>query len=74
MALSCVKQLENLHLIAFQEKGIKVTTKSLYEINHLRQTYHPDLPQYIFPKPHKTLTRKRILSGALNTDTSNKKC
>ena len=47
---------ENLRLIAFSEQAIKGSSKCLQEINHLRQTYHSDLPQYTIqhePKPHK---------------------
>ena len=43
VALFRVKKLENLHLIAFTEQAIKVSSKCLQEINRLRQTYHPDL-------------------------------
>ena len=46
MALSRVKQLE----IAFDKYAIKVSAKCLQEINRLRQTYCPDLPQYTVPK------------------------
>ena len=40
VALSRVKKLENLHLIAFTEQAIKVSSKCLQESNRLRQTYH----------------------------------
>ena len=49
VALSRVKQLCNLYLIEFDEEAIKVSTKSLQEINRLRQTYRFDLPVYSVP-------------------------
>ena len=70
VTLSCVKQLENLHLIAFNEEAIKVSSKCLQEINCLRQTYRPDLPQYTVPQQCTTQTRKRKLAGSLSTTTT----
>ena len=63
VALSRVKKLENLHLIAFTEQAIKVSSKCLQEINHLRQTYCPDLPQYTIPRepqPQKRVSGNRV--------------
>ena len=68
VALSRVKQLENLHLIAFDKDAIKVSAKCLQEINRLRQTYRPDLPQYTVPQQCTTKSKKRKLTGALNTE------
>ena len=68
VALSRVKQLENLHLIAFEEDVIKVSAKCLQEINRLRQTFRPDLPQYTVPRQYTTQTRKRKLTGALKSE------
>ena len=66
MALFRVKQLENLHLIAFKPESVMVSTKCLHEINRLRQTYRPDLPQYTFPSAQQApQTRKRSLTGSL---------
>ena len=66
MALSRVKRLENLHLIAFNPQSVIVSSKSLQEINRLRQMYCPNLPQYPVPsaqpKPQK---HKRKLSGTV---------
>ena len=39
VALSRVKRLENLYLIAFKEEAIKVSKQSLNEVNRLRKTY-----------------------------------
>ena len=68
MALSRVKQPENLHLIAFDKDAIKVSAKRLQEINWLRQTYRPDLPQYTVPQQCTTKSKKRKLTGTLNTE------
>ena len=66
VALSPVKQLENLHLIAFKPESVMVSTKCLHEINRLRQTYRPDLPQYTVPSAQQApQTRKRSLTGSL---------
>ena len=65
MALSCVRQMQNLHLIAFDEEAIKVSAKCLQEINRLRETYRPDLPQYSVPREKGTAqNRKRKVSGS----------
>ena len=63
VALSRVKQLENLHLIAFHEEAIQVCSKCLQEINCLRQVYRPNLPQYTVPRQHE-------LAGSLSTTTT----
>ena len=63
VALSRVKKLENLHLIALTEQAIKVSSKCLQEINRLRQTYRPDLPQYTIPREPQPQKRKRKQSG-----------
>ena len=65
MALSRVKKLENLHLIAFTEQAIKVSSKFLQEINCLRQTYRTDLPQYTIPRETQPQKRKRKQSGTV---------
>ena len=49
VALSRVKEMKNLHLIAFDAKSVMVSSKCLQEINHLRQTHRPDLPLYTVP-------------------------
>ena len=66
VALSRVKRLENLHLIAFNPQSVIVSSKSLQEINRLRQTYCPNLPQYPVPSAQpKAQKRKRKLSGTV---------
>ena len=66
MALSRVKKLENLHLIAFTEQAIKVSSKCLQEITRLRQTYCPDLPQYTIPCELQPQKCKRKQSGTVS--------
>ena len=66
LALSRVKQMQNLHLIAFDVEAIKVSGKSLEELNRLRKT---DLPLYAVPPPEKksvSQTRKRKMSGTVD--------
>ena len=65
VALSRVKQLENLHLIAFKPQSVMVSSKCLQEVNRLRQTYRPDLPQYSVPTNQGgTQKSKRKMKGA----------
>ena len=69
VALSHVKEMQNLHLIAFDVEAINVSGKSLEELNRLRQTYRPDLPLYAVPPPEKksvSQTRKRKMSGTVD--------
>ena len=69
VALSHVKEMQNLHLIAFDEEAIKVSGKSLEELNRLRQTYRPDLQLHAVPSPEKkpmSQTRKRKMSGTVD--------
>ena len=65
VALSRMEILENLHLIAFTEQAIKVSSKCLQEINRLRQTYRPDLPQYTIPRETQPQKGKRKQSGTV---------
>ena len=66
VALSHVKWLENLHLIAFNPQSVLVSSKSLQEINRLWQTYCPNLPQYLVPSVQpKAQNRKWKLSGTV---------
>ena len=66
VALSRVKQLENLHLIALQPQAIKANPKCLQEINRLRLTYRPDLPQYTIRSAEAHMQkRKQKLTGSV---------
>ena len=65
VALSRVRTLAGVHLIAFNPTSIMVSTKCLEEINRLRQLYRQDLPAYTLP-PATGSGRKRKLSGKCN--------
>ena len=54
-----------VHLIAFTEQAIKVSSKCLQEINRLRQTFHPDLPQYTIPREPQPQKCKWKQSGSV---------
>ena len=49
VALSRVRMLEGVHLIAFDPKAIMVSSTCLQEINRLRQMHRKDLPTYEIP-------------------------
>ena len=67
IALSRVQSLSGLHLAAFNPKFIMVSKSCLTEVNHLRDTYRKDLPQYSLPVEPRTST-KRKLTGATQHD------
>ena len=50
VALSRVRTLSGVHLVAFDPKSIMVSNNCIAELNRLRQLYRPDLPQYAFPQ------------------------
>ena len=62
VALSRVRSLDGVHLVAFDRKSIIVSSKCLLEINRLRQLHRPDLMVYALP-PEQSSIRKRKLSG-----------
>ena len=64
VALSRVKRLENVHLIAFKPQCVIVSTPCIREINRLRQAYCPSLPPYTMPSSECAHQKcKRKLSG-----------
>ena len=73
VALSRVKQLENLHLIAFNPQSIIVSTKCLQEINRLRHIYCTDLSQYTLPSVRSTAQRRKRTLTAVLSDTPHPK-
>ena len=76
VALSCVRCLQNLHLISLKKEAIKVSSKCLDEVNRLRKTHRPDLPQYTVQHENKSTARKRkqpALTGVLQTDAAHKR-
>ena len=73
VALSRVKQLENVHLIAFNPQSIIVSTKCLQEINRLRHIYCTDLSQYTLPSVRSTAQRRKRTLTAVLSDTPHPK-
>lgn len=71
VALSRVRSLAGLHLIAFDSKSIRVNVKCLKEINRLRELYRKDLPLYDIPVP--SLSNKRKLTGTSKGEPALKK-
>ena len=67
VALSRVKTLSGLHLVAFDPKSIMVSESGLIEVNRLRHTYRSDLPLYSIPVKPK-MRNKRKLTGTTSTD------
>ena len=49
VALSRVRTLTGVHLTAFDPKSLIVSNSCIEEINRLRKTYRPGLPQYSIP-------------------------
>ena len=58
LALSRVKSLLGLHLIALDKDSIRVNRKSIMEINRLREIYRKDLLLYDVPAPRTRSKRK----------------
>ena len=72
VVLSHVKQLENLHLITFKPQSVMVSNKCLQEVNRLRQTYRPDLPQYSAPTNQGGTQKCKIkMEGTCTSELSN---
>ena len=65
VALSRVRTLEGLHLVAFDPKSIMVSSSSLKEVNRLRKTYRSDLPLYIIPSSAKTGEKRKYTAATL---------
>ena len=58
-----------LHLIAFDPQSVRVSVKSLGEINRLRKEFRKDLPLYAIP----SVSGKRKLTGAVQGEPALKK-
>ena len=72
VALSRVRSLSGLHLIAFDPNSVMISNKCLHEVNRLRQLYTKHLPLYDVPcvlEPRKGTKRK--LSAAAHSDQPN---
>ena len=70
VALSRIRSLDGLYLAAFDPQSIRVSVRSLEEVNRLRKTHRPDLPLYDKPQPHK---KKRRLTAVANEAASTKR-
>ena len=67
VALSRVRTLSGLHLIAINPASIKVSNQCLKEVNRLRETFRKDLPLYTIPRvSDKTKCKK--LTGSVQLD------
>ena len=64
VAISRVRTLQGLHLVAFEPKSIMVSTSCLKEMNRLRAVYRPDLKPYPLPAPPK-VGHKCKLTGSV---------
>ena len=72
VALSRVRTLSGLHLIAFDPATIKVSTQCLKEVNRLRETFKKDLSLYTIPRvSDKTKCKK--FTGSVQLDQSKTK-
>ena len=67
VALSRVRSLAGVYLVAFDPKSIMVSVTCLKEVNRLRDTYRKDLPLYVLPLELKRGT-KRKLTGTTHPD------
>ena len=63
VALSRVKTLSGLHLVAFEDTSIRVSAGCIKEINRLRSCYRSDLPHIEVP-----VTRKHANTGTSAVD------
>ena len=68
VALSRVRSLSGLHLIAFDPDSVMVSNKCLHEVNRLRQLYTKYLPLYDVPRVQSRKATKRKLSGVDHPD------
>ena len=59
-AISSVRTLAGLHLVAFDPKSIMVSTSCLKEVNRLRQVYRPHLKPYPLPVKPTTGTKRKL--------------
>ena len=73
VAISRVRMLAGLHLVAFEPKSIMVSTSCLKEFNRLREEYRPDLEPYPLPVTPRTAT-KRKLTGLTEPEEPKKPC
>ena len=63
VALSRVRLLSGLHLLALDCKAFSISVPSLKEVNRLRETFQKDLKLYSIPQ--RPVDRKRKLTGCV---------
>ena len=63
VALSRVRSLSGLHLLALDRKAFSISVPSLKEVNRLRETFRKDLKLYSIPQ--RPVDRKRKLTGCV---------
>ena len=61
VAMSRVRNLEGLHLTAFNPQSIIVNNSCLEEVNRLRSTFRKDLPLYELPEKKKRPVKRNLL-------------
>ena len=72
VALSRVKTLSGLHLVAFEDTSIRVSAGCIKEINRLRSCYRSDLPHIEVPVTRKHAKRKVTGTSAVDGPPSKK--
>ena len=73
VAISRVRTLAGLHLVAFNRNSIMVSTRCLKEVNRLRQLYRPDLKPYPLPVQPRAGTKRKLTGNILYTEPESKK-
>ena len=74
VALSRVKTLSGLHLVAFEDTSIRVSAGCIKEINRLRSCYRSDLPHIEVPVTRKHAKRKVTGTSAVDGPPSKNFC
>ena len=73
VAISWVRTLQGLHLVAFESESIMVSTSCLKEINRLRAAYRPDLKPYPLPAQPKVGHKWKLTGSIQHNDPKPKK-
>ena len=73
VAISRVRTLAGLHLVAFNPNSIMVSTRCLKEVNRLRQVYRPDLKPYLLLVKPRASTKRKLTGNTPCTEPESKK-
>ena len=73
VAISRVRTLQGLHLVAFRPKSIMVSTSCLNEMNRLRAAYRPDLKPYPLSAPPKVGHKCKLTGSVQHNEPKPKK-